>query len=264
MGSIGSVLLSTDYVPRAITETLRNVWDCRVFNHYGMTETGLGGGVECEALDGYHLRDADLYFEVVDHESGEAVADGTTGEVVFTTLTRRGMPLIRYKTGDMAGIVPQPCPCGTFLRRMERVRGRWESGIRLGPESTLTLPDMDEALFRLPGLLDYRATVSQGREGTFRLHVDVHRAEGAGPTECEVLRDTRRTRRDTNGCRRFRLGDADRQFPRPMAGGPRRACQRGGLSQRVSRLPDIVTQRLFATFCDKKNKVDIPEYIMPY
>ncbi len=188
LGSIKSVLLSTDYVPRAIVETIEKVWGCRVFNHYGMTEMGLGGGVECEALEGYHLRDGDFYFEVVDHESGEVVPDGTMGEVVFTTLTRRGMPLIRYKTGDMASIIPQPCPCGTVLRRMERVRGRWEGAVRLGPGSALTLPDMDEVLFRLPGLLDYRATVSKGGEGTFRLHVDVHKAEGGGPTEREVLR----------------------------------------------------------------------------
>jgi phenylacetate-coenzyme A ligase PaaK-like adenylate-forming protein len=187
LGSIKSVLLTTDYVPRAITETLEKLWDCRVFNHYGMTEMGLGGGVECEALNGYHLRDGDLYFEVVDHESGKVVPDGTKGEVVFTTLTRRGMPLVRYRTGDKAGFITQPCPCGTALRTMEPVRGRWEGAVRLGPGFTLTLPDMDEALFRLPGLLDYRATVSRGREGTFRLHVDVHRAQAARPTEREVL-----------------------------------------------------------------------------
>ena len=68
-----------------------------MFTHYGMTEMGLGGGVECEALDGYHLREADLYFEVVNHETGEACPDGGLGEVVFTTLTRQGMPL--YDTG---------------------------------------------------------------------------------------------------------------------------------------------------------------------
>ena len=186
-GSIESVLLSTDYVPRAIAETLEEVWGCRVFTHYGMTEMGLGGGVECEALDGYHLREGDLYFEVVDHETGEACPDGAMGEVVFTTLTRRGMPLIRYRTGDIARIIPQPCPCGSVLRRMERVRGRWDGNVRLGPECTLTLSDMDEALFRLPDLLDYRVTVSKGRDGRFRLHIDVHRAEGGSPTDREVL-----------------------------------------------------------------------------
>ncbi len=186
-GSIASILLSTDYVPRAIAGTLEEVWGCRVFTHYGMTETGLGGGVECEALDGYHLREADLYFEVVDHETGEACPDGAMGEVVFTTLTRRGMPLIRYRTGDIARIIPRPCPCGSSLRRMERVRGRWDGAVRLGPRCALTLSDMDEALFRLAGLLDYRVTVSKGRNGKFRLHIDVHREEGGSPTDQEVL-----------------------------------------------------------------------------
>ncbi len=185
--SIESILLSTDYVPRAIAETLEEVWGCRVFTHYGMTEMGLGGGVECEALDGYHLREGDLYFEVVDHETGEVCPDGAIGEVVFTTLNRRGMPLIRYRTGDIARIIPEPCPCGSSLRRMERVRGRWDGAVRLGPESTLTLSDMDEALFRLTGLLDYRVTVSKGRDGRFRLRIDVHRAEGTAPTDREVL-----------------------------------------------------------------------------
>ena len=117
--------MTTHDVPRAIAETLEKAWDCRVFNHYGMTEMGLGGGVECEALAGT-TRDADLYFEVVDHESGQAVPDGKKGEVVFTTLTRRGMPLYTIQDRGQGRFIPQPCPCGTALRRMEPVRGRWE------------------------------------------------------------------------------------------------------------------------------------------
>jgi len=185
--SIKSVLLSTDYVPQSIAKTLEDLWGCRVFNHYGMTEMGLGGGVECEALDGYHLREADLYFEVVNHETGEACSDGNLGEVVFTTLTRRGMPLIRYKTGDIARIIPEPCPCGSFLRRMDRVKGRWNGALQLGPDCILTHSDMDETLFRLTDLLDYRVIASQGRDGKFRLHLDVHKAEDSGLTEREVL-----------------------------------------------------------------------------
>jgi phenylacetate-CoA ligase len=186
-GSIKSVLLSTDYVPRAIAETLKRIWDCRVFNHYGMTEMGLGGGVECEALDGYHLREGDLYFEVVDHETGEVCHDGVIGEVVFTTLTRQGMPLIRYRTGDIARIIPEPCPCGSVLKRMECVRGRWNGTASLGPDCTLTLSDMDEVLFRLPGLLDYRATTSKRNNGHFRLQIDVCRTASGSLTDREVL-----------------------------------------------------------------------------
>ena len=60
------------------------------------------------------------------------------------------------------------------------------------PSRTLTLSDMDEALFRLPGLLDYRATVSKGRDGRFRLHIDVHRAEGGSPTDRRSPPDAQR------------------------------------------------------------------------
>jgi phenylacetate-coenzyme A ligase PaaK-like adenylate-forming protein len=186
-GSIESVLLSADYVPRPLAETLEEVWGCRVFAHYAMTEMGHGGGVECEARAGYHLREADLYFEVVDYKTGEACPDGDIGEVVFTTLTREGMPLIRYRTGDIARMIPEPCPCGSILKRMDYVRGRWNGLVRLNTDCTLTVYEMDEALFRLPGLLDYRARVSKGMDGRFRLHIDMNGAEEGSPSDREVL-----------------------------------------------------------------------------
>ncbi|MGO9572212.1 MAG: DVU_1553 family AMP-dependent CoA ligase [Desulfomonilaceae bacterium] len=129
-GQIKSVLLSPDaclnspYVPPAIVDQLRRIWDCPVFSHYGITEMGFGGGVECRAFSGYHLREADLYFEIVDPASGGPILPGELGEIVFTTLTRKGMPLVRYRTGDLARFGEEPCPCGTVLRRMEKVRGR--------------------------------------------------------------------------------------------------------------------------------------------
>jgi phenylacetate-coenzyme A ligase PaaK-like adenylate-forming protein len=186
-GSIESVLLSADYVPRALAETLEEVWGCRVFAHYAMTEMGHGGGVECEALAGYHLREADIYFEVVDYETGEVCPDGEIGEVVFTTLTRQGMPLVRYRTGDIARMITQPCFCSSVLRRMDYVRGRWNGLVRLDTDCTLTVYEMDEALFRLRGLLDYRATVSKGTDGRFRLHIDMHSAEDGSPMDREVF-----------------------------------------------------------------------------
>lgn len=157
-----NVLLTTDHVPDAIKETLRNTWGCRVFNHYGMTEMGLGGGVECEAVAGYHLREADLYFEIINPVTGAPAPEGEAGEVVFTTLTRRGMPLIRYRTGDLARFIPEPCPCGTVLARMTPVRERLQGRIMLGQGEYLSMADLDEALFALPGLLDFRAVIGPG------------------------------------------------------------------------------------------------------
>lgn len=186
-GRIESLLLSTDNVPKALSETLTRIWGCRVFTHYGMTEMGFGGGVECGALDGYHLREADLYFEVVDPDSGVSCEAGRPGEVVFTTLTRLGMPLIRYRTGDIGRFIAEPCLCGTALRRLGHVRGRRDGAFRLSPDAVLTLPDLDEALFRLPGLLDYRAAVSKVGKGKFRLHVEVCRTEEGRPSVRDVL-----------------------------------------------------------------------------
>lgn len=154
-----SVLLSTDYVPQAISHELEQSWGCRVFNHYGMTEMGLGGGVECDALAGYHLREADLYFEIIDPISGELVPEGEVGEVVFTTLTRQGMPLIRYRTGDWARFLPEPCPCGTSLRRMGLVAGRVEGACALAG-GILSMAELDEVLFGVAGLLNFAASLT--------------------------------------------------------------------------------------------------------
>lgn len=129
-GQIKSVLLSPEaclkspHVPTAIVDEIRKIWNCPVFNHYGTTEMGFGGGVECQAFSGYHLREADLYFEIVDPDSGLPLRPGELGEIVFTTLTRKGMPLVRYRTGDVARFLDEPCSCGSRLRRMEKVRGR--------------------------------------------------------------------------------------------------------------------------------------------
>lgn len=88
---IRRILLSTDYVPLAVIKELSSE-DCMVFTHYGMTEMGLGGGVECEALNGYHMREADLYFEVVDPETGEKVQTENMGKLFLQPLQERVCP----------------------------------------------------------------------------------------------------------------------------------------------------------------------------
>jgi phenylacetate-CoA ligase len=175
-----AVLLSTDHVPRSLARAVETAWGCRVFNHYGMTEMGLGGGVECEARRGYHLREADLYVEIVDPATGTPVPDGCPGEIVFTTLTRTGMPLIRYRTGDLSRFLPGPCPCGTMLRTLERITRGGAGIVRTAAGGELALADLDEALFALPGVLDFDATLhrSPGRD---RLDVEVRVAAGGAP-----------------------------------------------------------------------------------
>jgi phenylacetate-coenzyme A ligase PaaK-like adenylate-forming protein len=150
-----SVLLSTDYVPEIIKDEIEKSFNCRVFNHYGMTEMGLGGGVECKAFKGYHLREGDLCFEIINPKTGTRVQDGEWGEVVFTTLTRKGMPLIRYRTGDISRFIPKKCTCGTELKVLDKIQGRFVGKVNLFDDKYLLIKDLDEKLFMFEGILDY-------------------------------------------------------------------------------------------------------------
>ena len=156
-----------------------------------MTEMGLGGGVDCAAHMGYHLREADLYFEIIDPTTGEPLPDGETGEIVFTTLHRTAMPLIRYRTGDLSRFLPGPCGCGTILKRLDRVRDRVDGFVSLGRWGSISIGALDEALFDIPGLLDFTATLAQYRPR--RLEISVY-APGIGSAQIEaVVRDALRT-----------------------------------------------------------------------
>lgn len=164
-GQIKSVLLSADcristYIPAAIVEELQTVWGCAIFKHYGTSEMGFGGGVECEAHSGCHLREADLYFEIVDPDSGLTLPPGELGEVVVTTLRRKGMPLVRYRTGDLARFLAGPCPCGTVLPTLERVRGRLHEAVRLCTGEWTGIADFDDAFFPIFGIIDYTISMS--------------------------------------------------------------------------------------------------------
>lgn len=121
---VRTVLLSAEYVSAENRELIGKTWDCRIFEHYGMTEMGLGGAVTCGMLDGCHIREADLYVEIIDPETGETVPDGEYGEIVFSTLTRKGMPFLRYRTGDFSRKMEKPCRCGSLLGRLDRVGDR--------------------------------------------------------------------------------------------------------------------------------------------
>jgi phenylacetate-CoA ligase len=172
-GRISSVLLSADYVPSTIANELQRAWKCKVFGHYGTTEMGLGGGVECEAGQGYHLREADILFEIVDPASGRSLPDGQIGEIVFTTLSRAAMPLLRYRTGDLSRVLADPCPCGTVLRRLEKVRGKVNEMIRLRSGDWLGIADLDEVLFALPGIVNYLASLTRAHD-VDRLEISIY------------------------------------------------------------------------------------------
>lgn len=115
-------------------------------------------------------------------------SEGISGEIVFTTLTRQGMPLIRSRTGDIARMIIEPCPCGSHFKRMGYAEGRREGAVCLGSSGVLKISELDEALFGIQGLLDYRTNVSTASDGSFQLHIDVHRSENDWPTHGDMMK----------------------------------------------------------------------------
>ena len=127
------VLSSAEPLDAALGQSLRQHWQCEVLDHYGLTETAYGGAVECAAHNGFHVRELDVLIEIVDISGNKVLQHGQAGEMVITTLQREAMPLVRYRTGDVARILPGPCACGSLLRRLGPVLGRIERPVGASP-----------------------------------------------------------------------------------------------------------------------------------
>jgi phenylacetate-CoA ligase len=95
------------------------------YDAYGLSEIiGPGVAFECSERNGMHVNE-DLFFpEVINPETGEALAEGTSGELVLTSVAREGMPLLRYRTRDLTSLSSEPCACGRTFRKMKRIKGR--------------------------------------------------------------------------------------------------------------------------------------------
>lgn len=118
---------------------------------YGLTElSGPGAGFSCELQDGVHINEDHYIVEIVDPETLEPVAEGQKGEVVLTSLQRRAMPMIRYRTRDISRFYKEKCACGRTTARIEKVYGRSDdmliiSGVNVFPSQVESLLlDIDE------------------------------------------------------------------------------------------------------------------------
>lgn len=129
---------------------LEEIYGLDAYNSYGLSEmNGPGVAFECAHKAGMHLWEDAYLLEVVDPETGEPVPEGEVGELVLTTLRRRGMPILRYRTRDLTSIVPGECPCGRTHRRIARIRGRTDdmlviNGVNVFPSQ------IEHVLMRIP------------------------------------------------------------------------------------------------------------------
>ena len=151
----------------------------RAFDIYGLTEVvGPGVAGECDRREGLHVNEDHFLVEVVDPSSGKPLPAGEEGELVFTTLTKEAFPLVRYRSGDLASLLPGPCACGRTLARISRLAGRTDDmvffqGVKFLPSQ------VEEALLEEKGLAPhYRIVLDrEGALDTVEIQVEVAAAE---------------------------------------------------------------------------------------
>lgn len=165
-----------------IRRALEEAFGCPAYDVYGLSEI-IGPGVagECEAREGMHVADDHFLPEIVDPASGEPVEAGGEGELVLTTLTKRGMPVIRYRTGDLTAVVPGVCACGRTSTRIRRIKGRADDmlivrGVNLYPS------EVEATLLAVTDLAPHYQLIVDRRETMAGLEIEVE------PTEATVAR----------------------------------------------------------------------------
>ncbi|HPX10974.1 MAG TPA: phenylacetate--CoA ligase, partial [Syntrophales bacterium] len=105
----------------------------------------------CTCQNGLHIWEDNFLVEIIDPETLRPVPDGEEGEMVLTTLVRRGMPIIRYRTKDLTRIIPGPCPCGRTHRRIERIKGRTDDMMIIKGVNIFPI-QIEKKLMDIPGV----------------------------------------------------------------------------------------------------------------
>jgi phenylacetate-CoA ligase len=174
------------------SEKLRNEIEEKVgikaIDIYGLSEIlGPGVGIECiEAQSGLHIWEDHFIPEIIDPISGESLQDGEQGELVITTITKEGIPMIRYRTRDITRIIAEPCICGRTHRRLERMCGRSDDmliirGVNVYPSQ------IESVLMDIEGVEPHYMLIVD-REGTLdTLEVQVEVNEQTFSDEIKVL-----------------------------------------------------------------------------
>lgn len=154
-------------------EKLEGLFDINAYNIYGLTEiAGPGVAFECSSKCGMHVNEDHVIAEIVDPKTGEVLPYGESGELVFTTITKTGMPMIRYRTHDICSLDETPCSCGRTHVRMSRITGRTDDmliirGVNVFPSQ------IEEVLLRIPGVSPHYMLIVNRVNSTDKLEVQV-------------------------------------------------------------------------------------------
>lgn len=133
-------------------QEIQNRFNAPAYNIYGLTEImGPGVALECPEQDGLHVMEDHFYPEIIDSETLEILPEGEKGELVLTTLTRHGMPIIRFRTKDVTCLKNGTCACGRTHVKMERITGRTDDMLKI--RGVAVFPSqIEKALLKMDGI----------------------------------------------------------------------------------------------------------------
>lgn len=146
----------------ATRQRIEEMYGVDAFNSYGLSEmNGPGVAFECPEKSGMHVWEDQFLVEVIDPKTLKVLPDGEEGELVFTTLMREGMPLIRFRSKDLATLFPGPCRCGRTHRRISRIKGRSDDMFIIKGVNIFPL-QIDTTLMNLPEVgTNYRVVLER-------------------------------------------------------------------------------------------------------
>ena len=176
----------------AMRERIESETGIKAYDIYGLSEIiGPGVASECSEQNGLHIFEDHFYPEIIDPESGEPLPDGQEGELVFTTLSKRAMPMIRYRTRDITRIIPESCPCGRTVRRIERIMRRSDDmfiirGVNVYPSQVET------ALLQVEGTLPHYQIVLTREHDLDNMEVQVEVTPEVFSDTVGAMQDLRR------------------------------------------------------------------------
>ena len=165
---IGEPIRNADFSPNELGKRILSHWDVQLASTYASTEMG-AAFTECTSGAGGHLNPDLLIIEVID-QNGSAVKNGELGEVVFTTLGVEGMPLLRYKTGDLCHVYYDQCDCGRNTPRLGPIMGRKQQMIKF-KGTTIFPPAIFDVLDMMTEIDIYQVEISKNEFGNDHITV---------------------------------------------------------------------------------------------
>jgi phenylacetate-CoA ligase len=175
-----------------LKKAIASVWNIGYHEVYGLSEI-IGPGVagSCKYSDLLHIHEDHFYPEIIDPKTGEVLSEGKHGELVITTLTKHGLPIIRYRTGDMTTLTRVPCQCGRTLARIESISGRSDdmlviNGVNVFPSQ------IEHVLSTMNGITLNYQIIAKKKGHLDKLEVDVEMSPSLMQDDVGALEQTKR------------------------------------------------------------------------